>query len=187
MPFSEGAFQRHLNTIAANRQGYNSGFRPGTQTLDSRRFDEEKRKNEADALRQAMEFKEKKRQFDLNYDLARLGAEYDANKPYYSPASNAKTIKPGNNELFADTIDSMLQGQDRHRKALIGGENRNPHNYNSYVTDAIKVSQMVGQPLSGSEIKELMERADKLSAADTTWQENLPLQNEKEKPWWRPW
>jgi len=87
MPFSEGAFQRHLNTIAANRQGYSSGFRPGTQTLDSRRFDEEKRKNEADALRQAMEFKEKKRQFDLSHDLARREMEYSLNKPYYNPAS----------------------------------------------------------------------------------------------------
>jgi hypothetical protein len=183
MPFSEGAFQRHLNTIAANRQGYNSGFRPGTQTLDSRRFDEEKRKNEADALRQAMEFKEKKRQFDLTYNLNKQNAALDL----ASPASKPTSVKPGNNELFAETIDSMLQGQDKHRKALIGGENRNPHNYNSYVTDAIKLSRMAGQPLSGSEIKELMERADKLGTADTIWQENLPLQNEKEKPWWKLW
>ena len=44
-----------------------------------------------------------------------------------------------------------------------------------------------GKPLSLEEIKQLREQADKLSAADRAWQENLPLQNEEKKPWWRPW
>lgn len=183
MPFSEGAFQRHLNTIAANRQGYSSGFRPGTQTLDSRRFDEEKRKNEADALRQAMEFKEKKRQFDLTYNLSKQNAALDL----ASPASKPTSVKPGNNELFAEVLDDMLQGQSKHRQAILKGEDRNPHNYNYYLGEGIDLARAAGQPLSLEEIKQLREQADKLSAADRAWQENLPLQNEEKKPWWRPW
>ena len=194
MPFSEGAFQRHLNTIAANRQGYSSGFRPGTQTLDGRKFDEDRRQfdltladtqqaRKADALRQALKFKEKKRQFDLTHDLARQETDYAISKPY----STTTTTKPGNNELFADVLDSMLQGQNKHRQAILKGEDRNPHNYNYYLGEGFTLAQMAGQPLSLEEIKQLREQADKLSTADRIWQENLPLQNEKKKPWWRLW
>lgn len=105
-PFSEGAFQRHLYTISANRQGYNSGFRPGTQTLDGRKFDEDRRQfdlsladtqqaRKADALRQALEFKEKKRQFDLTHDLARQETEYAVNKPYVSLDSGSSSGNGG--------------------------------------------------------------------------------------------
>ena len=192
MPFSEGAFQRHLNTIAANRQGYSSGFRPGSQTLDGRKFDEDRRQfdlsladtqqaRKADALRQAMEFNEKRRQFGLTHDLARQETEHAVSKPY----STTTTTKPGNNELFADVLDSMLQGQNRHRQAILKGEDRNPHNYNYYLGEGINLAQMAGQPLSLEEIKQLREQADKLSTADITWQDNLPADDKTKS--WKPW
>ena len=192
MPFSEGAFQRHLNTIAANRQGYSSGFRPGSQTLDGRKFDEDRRQfdlsladtqqaRKADALRQAMEFNEKRRQFGLTHDLARQETEHAVSKPY----STTTTTKPGNNELFADVLDSMLQGQNRHRQAILKGEDRNPHNYNYYLGEGINLAQMAGQPLSLEEIKQLREQADKLSTADITWKDNLPADDKPKS--WKPW
>ena len=191
-PFSRGAFQGHLNTIAANRQGYSSGFRPGSQTLDSYKFDEDKRQfdltladtqqaRKADALRQAMEFNEKKRQFGLTHDLARQETEYAVSKPY----STTTTTKPGNNELFADVLDSMLQGQNRHRQAILKGEDRNPHNYNYYLGEGINLAQTAGQPLSLEEIKQLREQADKLSTADGTWQDSLPADDKPKS--WKPW
>lgn len=177
MPFSEGAFQRHLNTIAANRQGYSSGFRPGSQTLDGRKFDEDRRQfdlsladtqqaRKADALRQAMEFNEKRRQFGLTYNLSKQNAALDL----ASSASKPTSVKPGNNELFADTIESMLAGATRHREAIIAGEKRNPHNYNYYPTTAIKLARESGMPLSNAEVEKLMETADKFSKADAEWQ-----------------
>jgi hypothetical protein len=177
-PFSRGAFQGHLNTIAANRQGYSSGFRPGSQTLDSYKFDEDKRQfdltladtqqaRKADALRQAMEFNEKKRQFDLSYGLENQQTDYS---PTSSGGGGSGGGKSNNGELFTETVASMLDGQARHRKAMLAGEQRKPHSYNYYVNSAIKLAQQSGKPLSNAEIKDLVSQATNFNKADAEWQ-----------------
>lgn len=62
-------FQKYLGMIAANKQTYDSGFRPGTKTLASREFDEDTRRYDQDfaeeKLRDRRDFSEKRRQFDV--------------------------------------------------------------------------------------------------------------------------
>lgn len=62
-------FQKYLGMIAANKQTYDSGFRPGTKTLASREFDEDTRRYNQDfaeeKLRDRRDFSEKRRQFDV--------------------------------------------------------------------------------------------------------------------------
>lgn len=62
-------FQKYLGMIAANKQTYDSGFRPGTKTLASREFDEDTRRYNQDfaeeKFRDRRDFSEKRRQFDV--------------------------------------------------------------------------------------------------------------------------
>lgn len=189
-PFSEETFRGHLNTISQNRQRYDSGFRPGTQTLDRDKYDEGTRQfdlslkdaqqaRKESALQAALDRQERTRQFDLSHDLARRETEYNVGKPYYNPTTGGSSgssgggSSKGNSELFADAIDSMLDGQARHRQAVLGGQTRNPHSYNYYVNQAIGLANETGMPLSNAEIKDLMTKAADLSAADLRWKENL--------------
>lgn len=83
MAFDQGAFERSLAVIAANRQDYSSGFRPGTQTLAGRKFDEDTRQfNEKfaeDKYRDRRDFKEGVRQFDAKLAADVMGAKLKAN------------------------------------------------------------------------------------------------------------
>lgn len=82
MAFDQGAFEKSLAVIAANRQDYSSGFRPGTQTLAGRKFDEDTRQfNEKfaeDKYRDRRDFKEGARQFDAKLAADVMGAELRA-------------------------------------------------------------------------------------------------------------
>lgn len=71
MAFDQGAFEKSLAVIAANRQDYSSGFRPGTQTLAGRKFDE-------DTYRDRRDFKEGARQFDAKLAADVMRAELRA-------------------------------------------------------------------------------------------------------------
>ena len=66
--FSDSTLQHYLGIINQNRQSYSSGFRPGAQTLESRKFDEEKRQYEQnfaeDKFRDRRNFGENVRQFN---------------------------------------------------------------------------------------------------------------------------
>ena len=66
--FSNSTLQHYLGIINQNRQSYSSGFRPGAQTLESRKFDEEKRQYEQnfaeDKFRDRRNFRENVRQFN---------------------------------------------------------------------------------------------------------------------------
>lgn len=82
MAFDQGAFEKSLAVIAANRQDYSSGFRPGTQTLAGRKFDEDTRQfNEKfaeDKYRDRRDFKEGVRQFDAKLAADVMGAKLKA-------------------------------------------------------------------------------------------------------------
>ncbi len=79
MAFDQGAFEKSLAVIAANRQDYSSGFRPGTQTLAGRKFDEDTRQfNEKfaeDKYRDRRDFREGVRQFDAKLSADVMGAK----------------------------------------------------------------------------------------------------------------
>jgi len=66
--FSDSTLQHYLGIINQNRQSYSSGFRPGAQTLESRKFDEARRQYEQnfaeDKFRDRRNFGENVRQFN---------------------------------------------------------------------------------------------------------------------------
>lgn len=116
--FSENTFRQHLNTINANRQDYQSGFRPGTQTLDRDKYDENKRQFDASlqetqagrkqsALQHALSLDENRRQFDLSHDLATIRTNYDVSKPYFSNSSGGASTNDLERNALADAYDAI--------------------------------------------------------------------------------
>ena len=82
MAFDQGAFEKSLAVIAANRQDYSSGFRPGTQTLAGGKFDEDTRQFDMTfkegQFRDRRDFKEGARQFDAKLAADVMVAELKA-------------------------------------------------------------------------------------------------------------
>lgn len=125
----------------------------------------------ADNELQQKKFDQDKADSDRNYDLDKLKSDRD----YEVDLINARKAKGGssggttNNDLYTATLNSMLAGQSRHRNAIVSGEKRNPHSYNSYISDAINLGKQQGTQLSAKDVNALMEKAKALSAEDDAW------------------
>lgn len=75
----------------------------------------------------------------------------------------------GNNDYYQAALIEMANGQNRHRKAIMAGENRSPHNYMSYVQTAINKANSVGIPLSAKQIEALIKQANYMTQNDANY------------------
>ncbi len=117
--FSDSTLQHYLSIINQNRQSYSSGFRPGAQTLESRKFDEEKRQYEQnfaeDKFRDRRDFREGVRQFN-----AKLAADAVAGSSNSSGSGGGgSTFKPTQTELMnMATADAYRRAVNRYNRNL---------------------------------------------------------------------
>ena len=111
----------------------------------------------------------------LNYqkqqDAAQAAAALSKGSGSSSGGGGSGGTKQFADDLYSATIEEMLGGQSRHRKAISAGESRSPHSYNSYVNKAIQMAQQAGSPLSQSQINALLQQANYLAKADMEWSE----------------
>lgn len=117
--FSDSTLQHYLSIINQNRQSYSSGFRPGAQTLESRKFDEEKRQYEQnfaeDKFRDRRDFREGVRQFN-----AKLAADAVAGSSNSGGSgSGGSTFNPTQTErMNMATADAYQRAVNRYNRNL---------------------------------------------------------------------
>lgn len=117
--FSDSTLQHYLSIINQNRQSYSSGFRPGAQTLESRKFDEEKRQYEQnfaeDKFRDRRDFREGVRQFN-----AKLAADAVAGSSNSGGGGGGgSTFKPTPTErMNMATADAYQRAVNRYNRNL---------------------------------------------------------------------
>ena len=150
-------------------------FAPGTKTLGTKQLDAKKEADKAAQLQAALEFKQRQKEADRNYQL-QLSA-FDEGKRIsdrdygqkqgvidWERAAAASQKPVGNEAVYSAAINEMLAGQTRYRRQLAKNDKTAPHNYNYYVSEAISLAQRTGSPLSETQIKELLAQAAALAA-----------------------
>lgn len=148
--------QELVNQQPAGTYRYGAGpstystIAPGTKTLAAKQFD-----------LNTQQFEEQKRAQAVAEQLAAAKA---------SGRSSSGSSGSDLSGLYQATINEMLAGQARHRKAWTEGSMRSPHNYNSYIMTAINLS---GGTLSPKTIEDLRKQADYLANQDAEWTETL--------------
>jgi hypothetical protein len=105
----------------------------------------------------------------LNYEKEQ-DAYANALKAAKTQGGGSSGSSSGNTDsIYDDAIEEMLDGQSRHRQAILSGETRNPHSYNYYVNMAIQLANKSGKSLTQSQINALLQQASYLSKADEEW------------------
>jgi len=83
-------------------------FPGGTPTLGARKLDVEKEASQQQSLQAALDFREKKRQFDLGYGLEKRKNDYEVNRPYFEPSSGGGSGGSDTKTISADIRDKTI-------------------------------------------------------------------------------
>lgn len=119
-------FQKYLGIIAANKQTYDSGFRPGTKTLASREFDEDTRRYNQDfaeeKFRDRRDFSEKRRQFDVEQSNAMALAALEGSGGGGVGSTYGSVTERINSDetLFLDYLSSAYRKKKESSKRPLG-------------------------------------------------------------------